>query len=155
MQEEEQKQQDMREKTEKSTSPGWKKRKRKKKSTFLSSKPATRRWLLHYAFTCHRLTHVNGPLDRSSVSHIADMWLEAVGCLVGTEAAGGTPPSRLRLTSAAHTLTQYWRVLILPQRWTLGLVGGLAHVCYLYPLKDRLLCSSVADEEDDALSSFP
>lgn len=31
-----------------------------------------------------------------------DMWLEAAGCLVGTEAAGGTPPSRLRLLSAAH-----------------------------------------------------
>lgn len=72
---------------------------------FVSLKIATRRWLLHYAFTCHRLTHVSSPPDRSSGSHIADMWLEAVGCLVGTEAAGGTPPSRLRLISAARTHT--------------------------------------------------
>lgn len=78
---------------------------KKKKSTFVRSKPATRRWLLHYAFTCHRLTHVSRPMDRSSVSHIVDMWFEAVGCLVGTETAGGTPPSCLRLISAAHTHT--------------------------------------------------
>lgn len=87
-------------------------------------------WLLHYACTCQRLTHVSGPLDRSSVSHIADMWLEAVGCLVGAEAAGRAPPSRLRLISAAHTVTHtrgkrliHWRILLLPQWWTQGLVG--------------------------------
>lgn len=49
--------------------------------------------------------------DRSSASHIADMRFEAVGCLVGTEAAGGTPLSCLgHIAAAAHTHTPTHRL---------------------------------------------
>lgn len=115
---------------------------KKSRNQLLSSKPATRRWLLHYAFTCHRLTHVSGPLDRSSVFHIADMWLEAVGCLVGTEAAGGTPPCCLRLISAAHTHTKREgeRHCRMPASPTAMNPGPYVRTGCLYPLKERLLC---------------